>query len=159
MNKPPIAACAVLSLLAAPLHADDSEALAEAMAEYLEFAEYGSSIILPEQVPAEDWPGILVIDARDAAQFEADHIPGAVNMEWREAVARRDEIPRDKPVVVYCNTGSLSAQAVFALRLLGWDNVRVLQDGIEGWQAKGGFEANRRAIDNNGDTAAEPGAS
>lgn len=141
-----IAAFAVLSLLASPLRAEDTSALAEAMEEYLEFAEYGASIILPEQIPEDEWPKILVIDARDAAQFGADHIPGAVNIEWRRAVARRDEIPRDKPVVIYCNTGSLSAQAVFALRLLGWDNVRVLQDGIEGWKAKGGFEANRRAV-------------
>jgi rhodanese-related sulfurtransferase len=125
--------------------------LAEAIEEHLEFAEYGASIILPEQIPAEDWPRILVIDARDAAQFEAEHIPGAVNIEWRKAVARRDEIPRDQPVVVYCNTGSLSAQAVFALRLLGWDNVRVLQDGIRGWKEKGGFEANRRAVAPAGD--------
>jgi rhodanese-related sulfurtransferase len=48
-------------------------------------------------------------------------------------------------VVVYCNSGSLSAQAVFALRLLGYDNVKVLQDGIEGWKKKGGFEAHARA--------------
>jgi len=155
MKKPLAAACAALSLLAAPLQAEDTEALAEAMVEYLEFTEYGSSIILPEQIPAEDWPGILVIDARDAAQFEADHIPGAINMEWREAVARRDEIPRDQPVIIYCNTGSLSAQAVFALRLLGWDNARVLQDGLEGWKAKGGFEANERATTPGG----EPGSS
>jgi rhodanese-related sulfurtransferase len=39
----------------------------------------------------------------------------------------------------------LSAQAVFALRLLGYDNVKVLQDGIEGWKAKGGFDAHARA--------------
>ena len=147
MTKKYLAATvATFALLAAPLRAEDSPALASAMEEYLEFAEYGSSIILPEQIPEEEWPNILVIDARDAAQFEADHIPGAINIEWRRAVARRDEIPRDKPVVIYCNTGSLSAQAVFALRLLGWDNVRVLQDGIEGWKAKGGFEANRRAV-------------
>jgi len=158
-RKPLAAACAVLSLLAAPLQAGDAADLAETMEEYLEFTEYGSSIILPEQIPAEDWPDILVIDARDAAQFEADRIPGAANIEWREAVARRDEIPRDQPVVVYCNTGSLSAQAVFALRLLGWDNVRVLQDGLEGWKAKGGFDANRRAIDREGDAAGESGAS
>jgi len=145
MNKPFAAVVATLVLLAAPIQAEDTSALAEAMEEHLEFAEYASSIILPEQIPEEEWAKILVIDARDAAQFEADHIPGAVNIEWRRAVARRDEIPRDKPVVMYCNTGSLSAQAVFALRLLGWDNVRVLQDGIEGWKAKGGFAANRRA--------------
>ena len=146
IHKPLVAAVATLSLLAPPLQAEDTAALAEAIEEYLDFAEYGSSIILPEQIPAEDWPNLLVIDARDAAQFAADHIPGAVNIEWRKAVAQRDAIPQDKPVVVYCNTGSLSAQAVFALRLLGWDNVRVLQDGLEGWKAKGGFEANRRAL-------------
>lgn len=146
IHKPLVAAVATLSLLALPLQAEDTAPLAAAIEEHLEFAEYGSSIILPEQIPAEDWPNILVIDARDAAQFAADHIPGAVNIEWRKAVAQRDAIPQDKPVVVYCNTGSLSAQAVFALRLLGWDNVRVLQDGLEGWKAKGGFEANRRAL-------------
>jgi rhodanese-related sulfurtransferase len=155
MIKPLVAACAALSLLAAPLQADDSSALADAMEEYLEFTEYGSSIILPEQIPAEDWPDILVIDARDAAQFEADHIPGATNIEWRQVIARRDEIPRDQPVIIYCNTGSLSAQAGFALRLLGWDNVRILQDGLVGWKAKGGFEANQRSIE----AAAEAGAS
>lgn len=62
-------------------------------------------------------------------------------------VAQRDEIPRDQPVIIYCNTGSLSAQAGFALRLLGWDNVRILQDGLVGWKAKGGFDANQRAIE------------
>jgi rhodanese-related sulfurtransferase len=145
-KKPLIAALVALSLLAGPLPAEDKSALASAMEEFLEFAEYGSSIILPEQIPAEDWPNILVVDARDAGQFSADHIPDAVNIEWRQAVARRDEIPRDRPMVMYCNTGSLSAQAVFALRLLGWDNVRVLQDGLQGWKAKGGFEAHQRAV-------------
>jgi rhodanese-related sulfurtransferase len=48
-------------------------------------------------------------------------------------------------VLIYCNTGSLSAQSVFAMRVLGWDNVKVLQDGIEGWKKKGGFKANELA--------------
>ena len=34
---------------------------------------------------------------------------------------------------------------MYALRLLGWDNVKVLQDGIEGWKKKGGFKANELA--------------
>ncbi len=125
--------------------AADNPALAKAMEEHLEFAEYGSSIILPEQIPAEDWKNIQVIDARDAQQYGQGHIPGAVNMEWRQAVARRQEISKEHLVVVYCNSGSLSAQAVFALRLLGWDNVKVLQGGYEGWKAAGGFAANARA--------------
>jgi rhodanese-related sulfurtransferase len=133
--------------LALPLAAPAAEnpAVVEVMQEYLDFTEYGSSIIWPEQIPAEDWKKITVIDARDAAQYAREHIPGAIHIEWRHAVARRHEIPKDRTVVYYCNTGSLSAQAVFALRVLGWDNVKVLQDGIEGWKKKGGFEANARA--------------
>lgn len=125
--------------------AAENTAVVKAFEEYMDFNEYGSSLIWPEQIPAEDWKKIAVIDARDAAQYAKGHIPGAINIEWRQAIARRSEIPKDRMVVYYCNSGSLSAQAVFALRLLGWDNVKVLQDGFEGWKAKGGFEANRRA--------------
>lgn len=125
--------------------ADTNPVVQEAVEAYLDFTEYSSSLIWPEQIPAEDWKHLYLIDARDAAQYAQGHIPGAINIEWRQAVAHRNEIPKDRMVVVYCNSGSLSAQAVFALRLLGWDNVKVLQDGYEGWKAKGGFEANQRA--------------
>jgi rhodanese-related sulfurtransferase len=136
---------ASLALLPAAVFAAENPEVAKAVEEYMEFSEYGSSLIWPEQIPEEDWKKIFVVDARDAAQYAKDHIPGAVNIEWRQAVARRAELPTDRTVVFYCNSGSLSAQAVFALRLLGHDNVKVLQDGFEGWKAKGGFEAHRRA--------------
>ncbi|MDD4880741.1 MAG: rhodanese-like domain-containing protein [Gallionellaceae bacterium] len=144
MKLPALALAAAL-LLPVTAFAGENPAVVKAIEEYTDFAEYGSSLIWPEQIPSEDWPKVTVIDARDAGQYAREHIPGAINIEWRQAVARRGEIPRDRMVVVYCNSGSLSAQAVFALRLLGWDNVKVLQDGFEGWKAKGGFEANARA--------------
>lgn len=119
--------------------------VAAALEEYMDFAEYGSGVILPEQIPEPEWAKILVIDARNGQQYEKVHIPGAINIDWRRLPARRHEIPKERMVVVYCNTGALSAQGVFALRVLGWDNVRVLQGGLEGWQAKGGFHAYQRA--------------
>lgn len=134
-----------LALIAPPAFADEASPVAKAVEEYMDFTEYGSSVILPEQIPEADWARVLVIDARDADQYAKEHIPGAINMDWRRIPTRRGEIPKDRMVVVYCNTGSLSAQAVFAMRLLGWDNVRVLQGGLQGWQAKGGFQANQRA--------------
>jgi len=129
--------------LAAP--AAENPQVADAVEGYMDFTEYGSSIIWPEQIPAEDWKNISVIDARDAAQFAKEHIPGAINIEWRKIPGRRAEITKDTMVLIYCNTGSLSAQSVFAMRLLGWDNVKVLQDGLEGWKKKGGFDANAQA--------------
>ncbi len=118
----------------------------KAMEEFLDFSEYGGGNILPEQIPAEDWKNIYVIDTRGADQYQVSHIPGAVNIEWRQVLARRAELPKDKMVLVYCNTGTLSAQAGFALRVAGMDNVRILQGGLTEWKAKGGFEANKLAI-------------
>jgi rhodanese-related sulfurtransferase len=145
MNKALHALFISLSLMTVSVHAEEKAGVVDAIAEYMDFSEYGSSLIWPEQIPKDDWSKIFIVDARDAAQYAKDHIPGAVNIEWRQAVARRNEIPNDRMVVMYCNSGSLSAQAVFALRLLGYDNVKVLQDGIEGWKKKGGFEAHARA--------------
>ncbi len=130
-----------------PAVAADSPAV-KALEEYFEFSEYGGATILPEQIPAEEWKKIHVIDTRDAEQFNKAHIPGAVNIDWRQVLGRRAELPTDKMVLLYCNAGTLSAQAGLALRVAGLDNVRILQGGFNEWKAKGGFNANRRALKN-----------
>lgn len=141
-----LVAAAAASLLFGPAaHADNKDVAIDEMAAYLEFVDYGGGVIFAEQIPKEEWPRMLVIDARDTGQFAKGHIPGAINMDWRQVLARRGEIPKNKPVLIYCNTGSLSAQAGFALRVAGWENVRILQGGMEEWQAKGGFDAAARA--------------
>ena len=134
------------SLLLAPAaHADNKAIAVDAMEAYLEFVDYGGGVIFAEQIPADEWKKMIVIDARDAGQFAKSHIPGAINMDWRQVLAKRNTIPKDKPVLIYCNTGSLSAQAGFAMRVAGWDNLRILQGGMEEWKAKGGFDAAARA--------------
>lgn len=139
------ATAASLLLLAPAAHADKLADATDVMEAYLEFVDYGGGVIFAEQIPKDEWPKMLVIDARDAGQFAKGHIPGAINMDWRQVLAQRNEIPKNKPVLVYCNTGSLSAQAGFALRVAGWENVRILQGGMEEWKAKGGFEAAAKA--------------
>lgn len=137
------ATAVALAVIASPAMAN--EQAVDEMAGCLDFVEYGGGVIFAEQIPREDWSRFHVIDARDAGQFAKDHIPGAVNLEWRRVLAERDSIPRDKPVLIYCNTGSLSAQAGFALRVAGYENVRILQGGFEEWRAKGGFDAASKA--------------
>lgn len=131
------------------IFAADNPAI-KAMEEFLDFSEYGGATILPEQIPAEDWNNIYVIDTRDADQYQSSHIPGSINIEWRQVLGRRAELPIDKMVLVYCNAGTLSAQAGFALRVAGMENVRILQGGLNEWKAKGGFEANKIAIQKSG---------
>jgi rhodanese-related sulfurtransferase len=132
-------ACATIAVTPAAW-ADKASAVDE-MEAYLEFVDYGGGVIFAEQIPKDDWKKFLVIDARDANQFAKSHIPGAVNIEWRQVLAKRASIPKDKPVLIYCNSGSLSAQAGFAMRVAGWDNLRILQGGFDEWRAKGGFDA------------------
>jgi rhodanese-related sulfurtransferase len=124
-----------------------SEATVKELEAYMDFVDYGGATILPEQIPAPDWKRFVIVDARDADQFAREHIPGSINIEWRQVLARRGELPQDKPVLLYCNTGSLSAQAGLALRVAGREDVRILQGGFVEWKAKGGFDAYRRATE------------
>lgn len=139
------AACLSLALLSSPAMADVKEDTIKGMEEYLDFVDYGGATIFPEQIPKEEWKKFFVIDARDKDQFAKEHIPGAVNIEWRQVLHKRDDIPKTKPVIIYCNTGTLSAQGGFALRVAGYDNVRILQGGYAEWKAKGGFDAATKA--------------
>lgn len=133
------AAITILSLAPALANAEENNEAVKVMEEYLAFVDYGGGTISPEQIPKEDWKRFYVIDARDKVQFDKEHIPGAVNLEWRQVLEKRASIPKDKPVLIYCNTGSLSAQAGFALRVSGYENVRIIQGGFAEWKSKGGF--------------------
>ncbi len=127
-----LATTVALSAHAAPALAQD--AAIDAMQEYMMFSDYEASIILPRQIDREVFETALFVETRGAGQFEEGTIPGAVNIEWREALDRIDEIPQDRMTILFCNTGSLSAQAAFALRVAGRSNVVVMQTGFTGWQ-------------------------
>jgi rhodanese-related sulfurtransferase len=139
--------CAPIYFQAPAAYAQSNEAVIEGMSGYLDFIEYGGGVIFAEQIPRDQYDKMMVIDARDAGQFAKSHIPGAVNIDWRQVLNKRDDIPKDKMVLIYCNSGSLSAQAGFALRVAGWENVRILQGGFDEWQAKGGLDAGAKATD------------
>ena len=106
----------------------------------MDFATYDSGIIVPEQLTQDVFDAALFIDTRDVDQFDAATIPGATHIEWREVPSRLDEIPDSGMVILFCNTGSLSAQAVFAARLMGHENVLVLQTGLKGWQQNAAYK-------------------
>ena len=127
---------ALIAALAAPLTADE---LADEIIGYMDFATYEAGIILPEQLTKDVFHSVFFVDTRDAAQFAEETIPGAINIEWREIPARLDELPETGMVVLVCNTGSLSAQAAFAARVMGRENVLVLQTGLRGWSSHAGY--------------------
>ena len=107
-------------------------------------------------------PGIVLVDARPAAQFAgagpaarapgAGHIPGAVNIPVSQLLADSGRLkplaelaalfrsagaaPADR-IVAYCNTGNQSSAVYFIARYLGYDVV--MYDGsMEDWNRRGG---------------------
>ena len=128
----PLVVLFTVALPISPASANDDAI--EAMNDYMAFQEYESGIMVPQQIDQTVFEASTFIDTRDAEQYEAATIPGAINIEWREVLDRLDEIPELGKVILFCNTGSLSAQATFALRVAGRENVVVLQSGFNGWQ-------------------------
>ncbi|TVT41194.1 molybdopterin-synthase adenylyltransferase MoeB [Hymenobacter setariae] len=73
----------------------------------------------------------LLLDVRNPLEYQRRHLPGAVLLPLPQLADRATEVPRQGPVVVYCQSGVRSAQAVALLQSLGYDNVRTLSGGIE----------------------------
>ncbi len=67
--------------------------------------------------------GAALIDVRSPSEFASGHVSGAKNVPVDQLGARLDEIPRDKPVLLYCRSGARSARAVDILRKAGFDQV------------------------------------
>jgi rhodanese-related sulfurtransferase len=120
----------------------------EEMTALMEFSDYSGGAIFAEQIPKDHYAKMLIIDTRTPKQFAQKNIPDAINIEWRLVLSQRAKIPKDKMVLLYCNTGILSAQAGFALRVAGWENVRILHGGFAEWVAKGGQDAHDHAVKN-----------
>lgn len=80
----------------------------------------------------------FILDVREVAEFTAGHIEGAVNIPVRELPTNMDQLPAmDAAIVVYDSIGQRSAQALMALQLMGYENVRGLAGGSNGWAAAG----------------------
>jgi rhodanese-related sulfurtransferase len=80
----------------------------------------------------------LVVDVRDPGEYGAGHILGARNV----PVARIDEKAdlgkrKDRPLIVYCDTGSRASKAAAALRQQGFTRVVSLSGGLGAWQQAG----------------------
>ncbi|MGE4271914.1 MAG: rhodanese-like domain-containing protein [Desulfitobacterium sp.] len=65
---------------------------------------------------------LFIVDVRQAKDYDAGHIKGAVNMPWGEAIAQNlVNLPKDKTIIVYCYTGQTAGQTVALLNVAGFN--------------------------------------
>ncbi|GAB4544209.1 MAG: hypothetical protein OHK0023_00670 [Anaerolineae bacterium] len=101
-------------------------------------AAVAGSLISPAQYKAqfEDNRDHILLDVRTPEEYAAGHIRGATLLPLQELEARLAELPKDKPVVIYCRSGNRSAQAFQILKAAGYTNLYDL-GGIISWQGAG----------------------
>lgn len=143
-------ALALAATLPVAAYAQADKTTIDALEGYFDFVDANAGTLMAEQLAPEDYKKLLVLDVRDAGQFAKDHIPGAMNIEWRQVFVQRSKLPKDKTILVYCNTSSFAGQVAMALRMDGYDNVRLLHGGYNEWKARGGMEAQSRSLKKNG---------
>jgi phage shock protein E len=67
--------------------------------------------------------GATIIDVRTPEEFRDGAYPGARNIPVSNLNAHLNEIPKDKPVVLYCASGARSASAARAMKMAGFTDV------------------------------------
>ncbi|MEG5136066.1 MULTISPECIES: rhodanese-like domain-containing protein [unclassified Microcoleus] len=82
-------------------------------------------------------PQTVLVDVREPSEYQSGHIPNAINIPLRTLAQNLNEIPRARPVVLYCSTGYRSAMGVMTLHLLGYENVQGFPPSFAGWKASG----------------------
>ncbi|MCX5745482.1 MAG: MBL fold metallo-hydrolase [Proteobacteria bacterium] len=100
---------------------------------------YAGQPEIPPEWVAQHRADVHVVDVRSAAEFHAElgHLDGSQLLPLDELRARAGEVPRDRPVIVVCQTGRRSALAAQILASAGVPQVANLAGGMVTWRLLG----------------------
>jgi rhodanese-related sulfurtransferase len=80
---------------------------------------------------------LFLLDVRTFGEYQQARLDGARLIPIDQFVKRLAEVPKDRPVLVYCAVGSRSAQVVNYLARQGYPEIYNLSGGIYAWAQKG----------------------
>ena len=109
--------------------------------------EYFPIDLMPRRLATAEWildhmndPDLVIIDVRLPEKYVESHIPGAINIPWKETNLNPDEtwkkpeelrklyesfgVTKDKTIVTYCQGGNHNAHTYLTLKALGYPQVR-----------------------------------
>ena len=90
---------------------------------------------VPPIQPAEvaQHEGALILDVRNKTEYQDGHIPGATQLHAGRVAWKLDELPKDRPIIVHCQSGARSAAAASFLGSEGFE-VLEIAGGFENWE-------------------------
>jgi rhodanese-related sulfurtransferase len=97
----------------------------------------GASVVSLDQARAEHEAGkALLVDIREPDEHATGVAAGAKLLPMRQLGTRLAELPRDRPVLLICNTQNRSRATLDALREQGWTNLRYVNGGMSEWSRR-----------------------
>ncbi|RYG74957.1 rhodanese-like domain-containing protein [Lentibacillus lipolyticus] len=91
---------------------------------------------LTEEQFREGYRKAQLIDVREPNEFKKGHILGARNIPLTQLKQRLVELRKDKPVYLYCQSGTRSARAAQLLHKKGYEDLNQLKGGFKKWTGK-----------------------
>ncbi|MFD1038463.1 rhodanese-like domain-containing protein [Virgibacillus byunsanensis] len=91
---------------------------------------------LTEEQFREGYRKAQLIDVREPQEFKRGHILGARNIPMTQMRHRLIELRKDKPVYLYCQSGSRSTRAAQLLHKKGYQDINQLKGGFKKWSGK-----------------------
>lgn len=76
----------------------------------------------------------FVLDVRTPGEFAGGHVPGAYNIPVQMLDQRLSEVPKDRDVVVYCESGTRASKAESLLGERGYTRVRQMSGSMAAWR-------------------------
>jgi rhodanese-related sulfurtransferase len=83
---------------------------------------------------------IHLIDARTEPEFAKERLPGAHHINYfnlEQARERLQDLPQDRPSLVYCTLGTRARDIALLMHELGFQNIHILEGGIHQWKQSG----------------------
>ena len=82
-------------------------------------------------------PDVVLLDVREREEYAHGHVPGAINLPQADLASQLDQVPRDRPVFVICQSGSRSLRSAQFLAQMGFHAVASVSGATEAWCAAG----------------------
>ena len=104
----------------------------EARPELIVITERLSSQFAAELMSTNQPP--IVIDVRAPREREQKHIAGSLSVPLNHLNERLQELPKDRPLLVYCAGGYRSSIAASLLQMHGFEHVSEIAGGLAAWE-------------------------
>lgn len=77
---------------------------------------------------------VQVIDVRPDKEYKESHLFNAKNIIYDKNFRKNlEKLDKNKPVAIYCTTGTISPEAAEILKEAGFKNIYLLEGGIKKW--------------------------